>query len=69
MADDLRITVDELRPRIAAGEEFTIIDARSPAAWAQATDMARGAIWVPADALEQSLPRVPRAKAVLVYCT
>jgi hypothetical protein len=35
MPDDLRITVNELRKRMAAGEDFTFIDTRNPQAWAQ----------------------------------
>jgi rhodanese-related sulfurtransferase len=34
MPDDIRITVDQLRARMEAGEDFTIIDTRNPQAWA-----------------------------------
>jgi hypothetical protein len=33
MPDNLRITVDELRKRMEAGEDFTIVDTRNPQAW------------------------------------
>ncbi len=39
MADALRITVDELRRRMEAGEDFTIIDVRNPQAWARSDVM------------------------------
>jgi hypothetical protein len=44
MPDDLRITVDELRKRMEAGEDFTITDTRNPQAWAQSNEKLPGAI-------------------------
>jgi hypothetical protein len=35
MADAPRITVQELRKRMDAGEDFTVIDVRNPNAWAE----------------------------------
>lgn len=69
MADDLRISADELRSRMQAGEEFTIIDVRNPAAWAEATDMAAGAIRVVLDDADQAIGRIPRHKPIVTYCT
>ena len=65
--DDLRITAHELRNRMSAGEEFTILDARNPQAWSTANDKARGAIRV--DAHSNQLPRLPQEKPIVVYCT
>lgn len=69
MAGDLRITAAELSPRIEAGEHFTIIDTRNPQAWAEATDMARGAIRFHGDNLSEILPRIPPHDPVIAYCT
>ncbi|MCU1296513.1 MAG: sulfurtransferase [Acidobacteriaceae bacterium] len=69
MPDDLRITVDELRKRMEAGEDFTIIDARNPQAWQQSTEKLPGAIRVPVDALDQNLSRIPKDKPIVTYCT
>jgi rhodanese-related sulfurtransferase len=33
--DALRITVEELKKRMDAGEDFTVIDVRNPEAWAE----------------------------------
>ena len=63
---ELRISADELK--MSAGEEFTIVDARNPQAWAEATDKARGAIRVDFDS-NQPLPNFPRNKPIAVYCT
>ena len=56
---ELRISADELKRRMSAGEEFTMVDARNPQAWAEAKDKARGAIRVD----------FPRNKPTVVYCT
>ena len=69
MADDLRITAAELRQRIEAGEHFTIIDTRNPQAWAEAADIARGAIRFQGDEVNKILPRIPPQDPVITYCT
>lgn len=69
MPDDLRISADELRRRMEAGEEFTIVDARNPHAWAEANDMAAGAIRVALDDADQAIGRIPRNKPIVIYCT
>jgi hypothetical protein len=66
---DLRIGAEKLKSRMAAGEEFTILDGRNSQAWGRASDMARGAMCVDAHAPEQALPRIPRRKPVIAYCT
>ena len=65
---DLRISAHELRKRIAAGEQFTILDARNPQAWGGATDMARGAIRFDAHSGEP-LPELPHDRPIVIYCT
>ena len=70
MADkDLRITADQLKKRMSAGEEFTILDARNPQAWAEAADKARGATRVDLHGGDQALPSLPKNKPVVAYCT
>lgn len=69
MADDIRITPAELKRRMAAGEQFTILDARNPNAWASAADMASGAIRADLHAGDAALPRIPLHKPAVAYCT
>ncbi len=69
MPDDLRISADELRRRMEAGEEFTVIDVRNPNAWAEATDMAAGAVRVALDDAEEAFVQIPRGRPVVAYCT
>ena len=44
MADAPRITAEELKRRMNAGENFTVIDVRNPKAWAEADTVLPGAI-------------------------
>ena len=69
MADAPRITVEELKRRMDAGEDFTVIDTRNPKAWAESDTVIPEAIRVPLDELEQNLPRIPRGRPVVAYCT
>jgi rhodanese-related sulfurtransferase len=69
MADALRITVDELKQRMEAGEDFTPIDVRNPQAWAESDTMLPKAIRVTPDKLEESLPGIPKNRPVVAYCT
>jgi rhodanese-related sulfurtransferase len=72
MANAPRITVDELKRRMDAGENFTVIDVRNPQAWAEADSVIPGAIRLPVDnvdKLEDNLARIPTNKPVVAYCT
>jgi rhodanese-related sulfurtransferase len=69
MADVPRITVEELKRRMEAGEDFTVIDVRNPNAWAETDTMLPEGIRVPLDKLEESLPRIPKNRPVVAYCT
>lgn len=69
MADDLRITVDELRRRMDSGEDFLFIDTRNPQAWENSSQKLPGAVRIPSDALEQYLSNIPRNKPIVTYCT
>jgi rhodanese-related sulfurtransferase len=69
MADAPRITVGELKRRMEAGEDFTIIDTRNPQAWAETDTVIPEAIRVPLKELEENLPRIPKDRSVVAYCT
>ena len=69
MPDAPRITVDELRKRMEAGEDFTIIDVRNPQAWAQSDSKIPEAIRVPMDEWEKHLAQIPKGRPVVAYCT
>jgi rhodanese-related sulfurtransferase len=69
MADAPRITVDELKRRMEARENFVLIDVRNPQAWAESDTMLPEAIRGPMDKLEEVLPRIPKDKPIVAYCT
>jgi rhodanese-related sulfurtransferase len=69
MAEGPKITVDELKRRMQAGEDFTVLDVRNPKAWAESDVKAKNAIRVSLDNLEQYLPRIPKGKPIVTYCT
>jgi len=69
MADAPRITAQELKRRMDAGEDFTVIDVRNPNAWAETDTVIPKAIRVPQDKLEENLSRIPKSRPVVAYCT
>ena len=69
MADAPRITVGQLKRRMNAGEDFTVIDVRSPNAWGETDTVIPEAIRVPLDKLEENLARIPKNKPAVAYCT
>ena len=69
MTDAPRITAEEMKRRINAGEEFTVIDVRNPQAWAESDTKIPGAIRVAMDELDQKLSGIPKDKPTVTYCT
>jgi rhodanese-related sulfurtransferase len=69
MADAPRITVEELKRRMEAGEDFTVIDVRNPQAWSESDVQIPEAIRLPLDDLDKNLDRIPKSKPVVAYCT
>jgi rhodanese-related sulfurtransferase len=64
-----RITVEELKRRMDAGEDFTVIDVRNPEAWAETDTVIPDAIRISLDKLDENLPRIPKNRPVVAYCT
>jgi rhodanese-related sulfurtransferase len=69
MADAPRITVDEAKKRMDEGEKFTFIDVRNPQAWAASDSMLPGAIRLSLDNVEEKLPKIPKNRPIVTYCT
>jgi len=69
MPDVSKITVEDLRKRMEAGEEFVFLDVRNPEAWAESEAMVPNAIRVPLDSFEQQLPHIPKEQNIVTYCT
>jgi len=64
-----RITVEELKAKIAKNEPVTIIDSRSQGSYDGSNQKIKGAIRIPAGDIESRLKEIPRDKEVVVYCT
>jgi rhodanese-related sulfurtransferase len=69
MPDSLRITVDDVRKRMEAGEEFIFVDTRNPQAWSQSDVKLPKAIRVPLDSLDENLSKIPKDRPIVTYCT
>ena len=69
MADAPRVTVVELKRRMDAGEDFTIIDTRNPQAWAESDTMIPEAVRIPADKFDEIIARIPKSRPVVACCT
>ena len=69
MPEAPRITTDELKRRMDAGEKFAIIDVRNPEAWAESNVTIPGAIRLPIGELDRHLPQIPKDRPIVAYCT
>ncbi len=69
MPGNLRITVDEVRKRMGAGEQFAFIDTRNPQAWGESDVKPPGAIRLLVDKLEEHTPEIPKDRPIVAYCT
>jgi rhodanese-related sulfurtransferase len=64
-----RISKEEVKRRLDAGEAIAFLDTRADDAWTKATEQIPGSRRVPPDAVEQHLNEIPRAGLVVTYCT
>ena len=69
MGDTLRITVDDVKKRMAAGEQFVFIDTRNPQAWAESDVKLPGAIRIPVNKADENLSKIPKGEPIVAYCT
>jgi Rhodanese-like domain len=64
-----RITVDELKEKIDAGEQVTIVDLRHSMDFEAEPETIPGALHMEAKELEEKTDRLPRGGEVVLYCT
>ena len=64
-----RITVDELKQKIDAGEQVTIVDLRHSLDFEAEPETIPGALHMEAKELEEKNNRLPRDGEVVLYCT
>ncbi|SRR5581483_1200370 len=64
-----RITVDELRQKLEAGEPLVILDLRSQDELDQDPSIIRGALRMRADELQTRHQDIPRDREIILYCS
>jgi len=64
-----RITVDELKEKLAKNAPVFIIDSRSQGSYDGSEIKIKGAIRIAADEIESRLSEIPRNREIVVYCT
>lgn len=64
-----KVTVDDVRNRLDAGQDIVIVDSRSAHAWNESNVKAGGAIRIPPDDAEKHIADVKRGAFVVTYCT
>jgi hypothetical protein len=68
-ADIERITVDELKAKIAKTEPVTIIDDRSEGSYESSETQIKGSIRMTVDEIQSRIKEIPRDREIVTYCT
>jgi 3-mercaptopyruvate sulfurtransferase SseA len=64
-----RITVEELKEKLAKKAPVFIIDSRSQGSYDGSEIKIKGAVRIPADEIDARLKEIPRDREIVVYCT
>ena len=64
-----RISPEELRRKLDAGEALTIVDLRHPLDFLPDPRVLPGALRMPTEELEERIGEIPRDREIIVYCT
>jgi Rhodanese-like domain. len=64
-----KISIDEVRDRIAKNQDVTLVDSRSAGAWGESNVKAKGAVRIPPDNIDRYVQGVSPDEFIVVYCT
>lgn len=64
-----RITTEEVKRRLDAGEPILFLDTRSDQAWKDAQWQIPGSKRIPPDDVSDHLGEIPRDRLIVTYCT
>lgn len=64
-----RITPEQVKRHVDAGERVTFLDARADDAWRSSDRQITGSIRVPPNDTSAHLDEIPRAGLIVPYCT
>jgi rhodanese-related sulfurtransferase len=67
--EETRVTAEEVLARVGRGEPIVFVDARSDASWRASDERVPGALRVDPERLHESLPEIPKGRAVVTFCT
>ena len=69
MARAPRITLEEFRRKLDAGDDLQVLDVRNPVDYAAGSEKIPGAVRIPVDELEARFGELDPSKEVVAYCT
>jgi len=69
MADDVRLTVDEVREKQEAGEKVAFVDTRNPQSWSDSDKKLPGALRLTPKEIDHKLSDLARNSLIVAYCT
>lgn len=64
-----RITVEELKEKIAKGEPVVVLDVRSGASYDSSDQTIKGARRIAPDEIEKHLQELPKDREIVTFCT
>ncbi len=64
-----KLTPDQVKAKLDAGERVTFLDDRSNKAWDASDVKISGSLRVPPDEVERYLGAIPREGTIVTYCT
>ena len=64
-----RISADQIKRKMDAGERIVFLDTRGHEAWRKADAQISGSQRIPPDAVEQHIDEIPREGLIVTYCT
>ena len=67
-AEVARMTVDELKAKLAKDEQTFIVDSRCPGSYDGSDKKIKGAIRLTVDEFADHLKEIPRDKDIVIYC-
>ena len=69
MAQGLRISIEEVKNRMDAGESVVFVDSRNPTEWGMTDRKIPGAIRVGVGEVEEKINTIPEGALIVAYCT
>src|SRR5688572_12516843 len=69
MMESVRISKEDVKRRLDAGEQIVFLDTRSDDAWRKADAQIPGSTRLPPDAVELHFDDIPREGLIVTYCT